>query len=106
LGVTPDGGKVYVANYNGPASGSVSVIDTATNTVIGSPIAVGGNPFPFGLFIQSAVAFAGTPGTANCHGQSVSALARRYHGLKNAAAALRFPGVLALQDAIRAFCEG
>ena len=30
--------------------------------------------------------FAGTPGTANCHGQSVSALAKQYGGLNNAAA--------------------
>jgi YVTN family beta-propeller protein len=103
VAVTPDGSKVYVANYNGPAS-SVSVIDTATNTVVGSPIPVGRNPIAFGLFIQPAMAFAGTPGKANCYGQSVSALARQYHELNNAAAALGFPSVLALQDAIRAFC--
>src|SRR5262249_18014501 len=33
-----DGSKVYVANE----SGTVSVIDTVTNTVVGSPITVGG----------------------------------------------------------------
>jgi hypothetical protein len=31
----PDGSKVYVINSN---SSTVSVIDTATNTVVGSPI--------------------------------------------------------------------
>ena len=36
--MTPDGSKVYVANY---FSATVSVIDTATNTVIGGPIPVG-----------------------------------------------------------------
>jgi YVTN family beta-propeller protein len=41
VAVTPDGSRVYVANRN---SGTVSVIDTATNTVVGSPIPVGGLP--------------------------------------------------------------
>jgi hypothetical protein len=50
------------------------------------------------------VVFAGTPGKANCHGQSVSALAKQYGGLNAAAAALGFPSVQALQDAIMAFC--
>jgi hypothetical protein len=51
-------------------------------------------------------AFAGTPEEANCHGQSVSALAQQFGGLDNAAAALGFPSVQALQDAIKAFCQG
>jgi probable HAF family extracellular repeat protein len=50
--------------------------------------------------------FAGTPGKANCHGQSVSALARKYSGLNSAAAALGFSDVSALQNAILMFCEG
>jgi YVTN family beta-propeller protein len=41
VAVTPDGSKVYVVNN---ASGDVSVIDTSTNTVIGSPITVGDRP--------------------------------------------------------------
>jgi hypothetical protein len=49
--------------------------------------------------------FAGTPGRPNCHGESVSALAREFGGLAAAAAALGFPSVQALQDAIREFCE-
>ena len=48
--------------------------------------------------------FAGTPGTANCYGQSVSALAKQYGGLNNAAAALGFDIVNALQGAIQEFC--
>jgi len=55
-------------------------------------------------FVATPV-FAGTPGKANCHGQSVSALARQYHGLNAAAAALEFPSMQALQNAIMAFCE-
>jgi len=53
----------------------------------------------------AALTFAGTPGTPNCHGESVSALARQFGGLDAAASALGFPSVQALQDAIRAFCE-
>jgi hypothetical protein len=49
--------------------------------------------------------FAGTPGKTNCHGQSVSALARQFGGLNNAAAALGYSSVSALQEAIMAFCE-
>jgi YVTN family beta-propeller protein len=41
LAATPDGSRVYVSNFG---SGTVSVIDTFTDTVIGSPIAVGGAP--------------------------------------------------------------
>jgi YVTN family beta-propeller protein len=106
VAVTPDGSRVYVVNG---ASNSVSVIDTASNTVIGSPIPVGSIPEAFGVFIQppkAAPKFAGIPGHSNCHGQSVSALAKQYGGLNNAAAALGFDSVKALQDAILAFCGG
>lgn len=41
LAVSPNGKRLYVANAN---SGTVSVINTANNKVIGSPIAVGGRP--------------------------------------------------------------
>jgi YVTN family beta-propeller protein len=107
VAVTPDGGKVYVANS---FSNTLSVIDTATDMVIGSPIAVGFGPTAFGIFIKPASRlgprFAGTPGSPNCHGESVSALAQKYGGLAAAADALRFASVSALQDAIRAFCNG
>jgi len=51
------------------------------------------------------VNFAGTTGEANCQGTSVSALARQFGGI-DAAAALGFASVQALQDAIQAFCAG
>src|SRR5258708_38933734 len=56
------------------------------------------------IFRQHPV-FAGSPGEGNCSGQSVSALARQYDGLNAAAAALGYPGVRALQNAISEFCE-
>jgi hypothetical protein len=75
----------------------------------GNTAIVGGNLDNDGVgaawvFVQPV--FAGTPGKANCHGQSVSALARQYGGLNNAAAALGYSDVSALQSAIMAFCGG
>jgi hypothetical protein len=63
-----------------------------------------------GIFFDNAYygpagpVFAGTPGTANCFGQSVSALGKQYGGLNGAAVALNYPSVPALQDAIQKFC--
>jgi len=50
--------------------------------------------------------FAGTPGKANCYGQSVSALAQQYGGFNNATAALGYPSTSALQNAVEDYCEG
>jgi YVTN family beta-propeller protein len=50
VAVTPDGSKVYVANE---ASNTVSVIDMATNMVVGPPIPVGKGPAAFGMFIRA-----------------------------------------------------
>jgi YVTN family beta-propeller protein len=102
VAVTPDGSKVYVVNTR---DNTVSVIATATETVIAT-IAVGNNPVSFGIFIQPAPRFAGTPGKANCYGKSVSALVRQYKGLNAAAHALGFRSVDALQDAILEYCAG
>ena len=48
VAVNPAGTRVYVAN---DGSNNVHVIDTATNTVIGSPIPVGMAPIALGQFI-------------------------------------------------------
>ena len=55
--------------------------------------------------ISSSGTFAGVPGTANCHGESVSALTRQFGGVRAAAFALEFPSVQALQESIRTFCD-
>jgi hypothetical protein len=47
---------------------------------------------------------AGTPGHANCHGQTVSAMAKEFGGLDASASTLGFSSVDALQDGIRVFC--
>jgi len=48
---------------------------------------------------------AGTPGQANCHGKTVSALAHEFGGIDTSASALGFSSVGALQDGIKLFCE-
>jgi hypothetical protein len=55
---------------------------------------------------SSSSGFAGTPGAANCHGKSVSALAQQHGGMAAAASTLGFDSVKALQQAITAFCAG
>jgi len=50
--------------------------------------------------------FAGTPGAANCNGQTVSALSQQFGTLDEAAAAFGFKSVKALHSAIKAFCNG
>jgi hypothetical protein len=74
---------------------------------IGTDI-IGGTPAPtfnmtFSLTGQTVPA-SGAPGQANCHGKTVSALARQFGGLRAASLALGFSSVEALQDGIRVFC--
>ena len=58
IAVTPDGKHAYVANAAGPApAGSVSVIDTASKTVVGTAIPVGKNPFSVRMPLQACVPF-------------------------------------------------
>jgi hypothetical protein len=80
---------------------SVSISGDGRTVIVGGPVDNGGVGAAW-VFAQPV--FAGTPGKANCHGQSVSALARQYGGLNSAAAALGYADVSALQNAILAFC--
>jgi len=64
-----------------------------------------GGGYGFGTVFKLAVTFDGTPGRANCHGTSVSALNKQFGGLNAAASALGFSSVSALQNAVVAFCE-
>ena len=47
---------------------------------------------------------AGTPGQANCHGKTVSAMAHGFGGIDASASTLGYSGVDALQGGIRVFC--
>jgi hypothetical protein len=75
---------------------------------IGTDI-IGGTPAPtFNMTFSltgETVPRAGTPGRANCHGKSVSALAHQFGGLDAAASALGFSSVEALHETFKAFCE-
>jgi hypothetical protein len=75
---------------------------------IGSDIIDGTPARTFGMTFSltgETVPGAGTPGQANCHGESVSALAHQFRGLDAAAAALGFSSVRALQHAFKTFCQ-
>jgi FG-GAP repeat len=88
----------------GAEQGTSVAISGDGNTVLsGGPVDNDGVGAAW-IFRQHRV-FAGSPGEGNCSGQSVSALARQYDGLNAAAAALGYPGVRALQNAISEFCE-
>jgi hypothetical protein len=73
-----------------------------TIEAVASPYTEGAGYF----LVQAAsqASFAGTPGHANCVGQSVAALNKQYGNLAKAAAALGYPNVDALQKAIKAYC--
>ena len=73
--------------------------DKAYLNIHSKPVFGGGEIRGF-LFI-----LAGTAGSANCHGQSVSVLAQQFGGLAHAADTLGFASVSALQDTINTFCD-
>ncbi len=76
---------------------------------IGTDIVGGGATAPqFNMTFSltgDTVPGAGTPGQANCHGKSISALATQFGGLNAAASALGFSSVDALQDGFSLFCK-
>jgi hypothetical protein len=75
---------------------------------IGTDIIGGDTPPTFNMTFSltgNTVPDAGTPGKANCHGKTVSALASQFGGISHAAEALGFSSVDALQSGIRVFCE-
>jgi hypothetical protein len=86
-----------------------STISSATLLPSWAPPTLGtvftpGDGWQFVEDISLVHGFAGTPGAANCHGQSVSELATTFGGKPNAASALGYSSVNDLQDGIRAFC--
>jgi hypothetical protein len=74
---------------------------------IGTDVIDGGSAPTFNMAFSvtgETIADAGTPGAANCQGDTVSSLARRFDGIDNAARALGFSTVAALQNVVRDFC--
>jgi hypothetical protein len=73
-----------------------------TDIIAGNPVQTFGMAFSLS---GETVPRAGTPGQANCHGKSVSALAHQFGGLETAASTLGFSSVEALHAGLRTFCE-
>ena len=74
---------------------------------IGTDIIGGGAPPTFNMTFSlqgETIANAGRPGAANCHGRTISALARDFGGVDHAAGALGFSSVASFQGVVRDFC--
>jgi hypothetical protein len=72
---------------------------------IGTDI-IGGTTFNMTFSLTGdTVPEAGTPGQANCHGVTVSALAHQFGSVRAAASAMGASSVQALQDAVALFCQ-
>ena len=73
---------------------------------IGKDIVGGTTTFNMSFSLAGeAVANAGTPGSANCHGKTISALVEQLGSIDQAASALGFSRVTALQDGFKLFCQ-
>jgi len=75
---------------------------------IGTDIIGGATPPTFNMTFAltgETVPEAGTPGQANCHGKTVSALAHQFGSTYSAASTLGFSSVQALQDGFTLFCK-
>jgi hypothetical protein len=75
---------------------------------IGTDIFGGATPPTFNMTFSltgDTVPEAGTPGQANCHGKTDSALAHQFGGIDGAASSLGFSSVQSLQDTFTTFCE-
>ncbi|PYV22389.1 MAG: PEP-CTERM sorting domain-containing protein [Acidobacteria bacterium] len=71
---------------------------------IGTDI-IGGTTFNMTFSLTgNTIPEAGTPGQANCHGQTVSAMAKEFGGIDASASTLGYSSVDALQDGIGVFC--
>ena len=62
---------------------SVSLSGNGSTAIVGGPYDI---PDGGAAWVYAEPIFAGTPGKANCYGQSVAALAKQYGGLNAAAA--------------------
>jgi uncharacterized repeat protein (TIGR03803 family) len=107
--LSPGGTETVLHSFTGsdgavPLAGLIA--DSAGNlygtTAVGG---ASGNGTVFKLAGTGFAVLAGTPGTPNCEGKSVSALAKQYGGLPAAATALSYPTLGALEDAIKTYCR-
>ena len=72
---------------------------------VGTDIIADGDTFNMAFSLSGeTVPNAGTPGTVNCKGKSISALSEQFGTLDDAVATLGFSSVPALQDAVSLYC--
>jgi hypothetical protein len=92
--------------FAGPGGNGVFPALDSTNPMVflGPSPMPGFVPLASGTVNVHVTGFAGTPGSPQCHGTSVSALAHKYGGMAQAAIALKYSSVDALQRDIRLFC--
>jgi hypothetical protein len=102
------GDFLYLSVPKGPAPDLQAWIRNSNLTPdwlrIGTDI-IGGTTFGMSFSLTGDTVPAGTPGLANCHGKTVSALAHQYGGMDAAALALGASSVNDLQDAINLYCK-
>jgi hypothetical protein len=98
-----NGADVAAAGISGNGNATVEITTTQPFTSV--TLTASEASFEFVPSVPVSL-FAGTPGQANCHGQSVSALAQQYGGLPAAAAALGYSSVQLLQNDIAKYCAG
>jgi hypothetical protein len=75
---------------------------------IGTDIIGGDTPPTFSLTFSlngDTIPNAGTPGNANCHGKTITALTHEFGSIDAATSVLGFSSVQSLQDVFRQFCE-
>lgn len=89
---------VFVSGGGGGGS-----FDAGTNQILVAGVWTGDGEVIINLV---SPVFAGTPGKANCHGESISALVEQFGGPKRTAKALGYDSVDALRNGIIEFCEG
>ncbi len=82
------------------------LISDASGALYGTASQGGGAGWGTVFELTVSASFVGVPGQANCRGQSISFLARRYGGIAHAAASLGFASVTDLQNAVAAYCGG
>ena len=70
-----------------------------------TPPATTATTFNMAFALEGEAIPAGTPGKANCHGKTTSALAHEFGGMSHASLVLGASSVGTLQDAIKLFCN-
>lgn len=97
--------------YSGGSGGSGALGGTGAAGGGGSfdgginPVLLAGTQSGDGEVVIKAI-FVGTPGKPKCHGEVVSNLTKRYHGLDDAAEALGYSSVPLMQSDITTYCAG